>query len=75
MLDKFKNNNVFDVKNCWDLIEILKEVKMKEDYRIASFYVEALFTNVPIKMVLEEIIENCNQIVDHSKGSKCLLKV
>lgn len=37
MLDKYKQNNMFVVKNSFDLIERLKVVNMKEDYNIVSF--------------------------------------
>lgn len=65
-LDNFRSNNVHDV-NVLELKEKLDVNQcLTHDYKLISFDVKSLITNVPIKMVLDVINQNWTTVESRS---------
>lgn len=49
-------------KNSFELKEKLSEVDINGNHRLVSLYIKSLYTNVAIKIVNDEINDNCEMI-------------
>lgn len=57
VLTKIANPNIFDIKNTTELINDLKQVKLKNNDKLYSLDIESMFTNIPADLALEIILE------------------
>ncbi|GAB0097133.1 hypothetical protein DMENIID0001_127340 [Sergentomyia squamirostris] len=63
-------NSHFNVKNSRELVEFLRSEKLQEEYVLISLDVVALFTNVPINMIEQEVERRYDEVSTHTTINK-----
>lgn len=66
-LDVFKENNYSYLKNSLEFMKKLDNIVITDDMKLVSLNVESLFTNIPIKIVIDIISKNWLEIVNYTK--------
>lgn len=64
------NNNQYNVKNSFDFKELMDSIILKPTDVLCSFDVIALFTNIPIKLAIQECNERWSEIENHTNLPK-----
>ncbi|XP_055590872.1 uncharacterized protein LOC129742954 [Uranotaenia lowii] len=55
-------NSQYNIKDSFQLIRVLQQVKLPPDYILVSFDVVSLFTNTPKRLIIHDIIMNWDTI-------------
>lgn len=73
MLNKAFPRSVFHTKDSFEISEFLKNVTLKEGEVLVSFDIVSMFTNIPVDLVWEIVMENSDVFVrEYGIGKKIL---
>lgn len=70
ILKNMVGNEVSSVKNSYDLIENIKDIRIPSDHKLVSFDVVSLFTNIPSKLVIGTIKRKWDVICQFTRFPK-----